>query len=88
VLQETKTKGIYCKGLSLSIDDVQLIAYLIESILHAKTDVSARLADMLDSTSLFPFRLKRTTAQSLLIASPRLDYVRQHMNDDLVMLKK
>jgi hypothetical protein len=88
VLQETKTKGIYCKGLSLSIDDARLIAYLIESILHAKTDTSARLADMLDSTSLFPFRLKRTTAQSLLIASPRLDYVRQHMNDDLVMLKK
>lgn len=88
VLQETKAKGIYCQGLSLSIDDVKLIAYLIESVLHAKTDASVRLADMLDSTSLFPFRLKRTTAQSLLIASPRLDCIRQHMDDDLVILKK
>ena len=88
VLQETKTKGIYSQGLSLSIDDVKLIAYLIESVLHAKTDVSARLSDMLDSTSLFPFRLKRTTSQSLLIASPRLDCIRQHMDDDLVMLRK
>jgi hypothetical protein len=88
VLQETETKGVYRRGLSLSIDDPKLIAWMIEAALHANANGSTRLADMLVSTSLFPFRLKRTTSESLLIASPRLECVRHNMDDDLVMLKR
>lgn len=87
VLQETEIKGRYRQGLTLSIEDPQLIAYLIEAVLHAKSNASTRLTDMLESTSLFPFRLGRITAESLLITSPRLECLRHNMSDELVMLK-
>jgi hypothetical protein len=88
VLQETETKGIYRRGLTLSIDDPKLIAWVIEAALHANSNGSTRLTDLLESTSLFPFRLKRTAAESLLIASPRLECIRHNMDDELVMLKR
>jgi len=88
MLQETETKGIYRRGLSLSIDDPKLIAWVIEAALHANYNGSTRLTDLLESTSLFPFRLKRKASESLLIASPRLEYIRHNMDDELVMLKR
>lgn len=88
VLQETDTKGVYRRGVPVSIDDPQLIAWLIEASLHAKANGSTRLAELLDNTSLFPFRLKRTASESLLMASPRLDCIRHNMDDELMMLKK
>ncbi|MCX5855665.1 MAG: hypothetical protein NTZ24_14025 [Deltaproteobacteria bacterium] len=88
ILQETETKGIYRRGLTLSIDDPKLIALMIEAALHANSNGSTRLTDLLESTNLFPFRLKRTAAESLLIASPRLECVRHNMDDELVMLKR
>jgi hypothetical protein len=88
VLQETETKGIYRRGLSLSIEDPKLIALMIEAALHANSNGATRLTDLLESTSLFPFHLKRTAAESLLIASPRLECIRHNMDDELVMLKK
>jgi len=88
ILQETETKGIYRRGLTLSIDDPKLIALMIEAVLHANSNGSTRLTDLLESTSLFPFHLKRTAAESLLMASPRLECIRHNMDDELVMLKK
>jgi len=88
VLQETGAKGIYSAGATLSVDDSRLIAWLAEASLHARANGSAPLKDLIDSPSLFPFRIKPVHAESLLAASSRLDLLRHGLDDDLVMLRK
>jgi hypothetical protein len=88
VLQETGKKGIYTAGTTLSIDDPGLIAWLAEASLHARANGSASLKDLLDSPSLFPFRLKPTHAESLAAASSGLDILRHGLADELVVLRK
>lgn len=88
VLSETGTKGVYSQGVPLAIDDHPLIAWLVEASLHARANGSAPLKNLVESPSLFPFRLKRIAAEGLLAASPRLDLLRHGLDDDLVMLRK
>jgi hypothetical protein len=72
----------------LAIDDHPLVSWLVDASLHARSNGSAPLKDLIESPSLFPFRLKRIAAESLLAASPRLDFLRHSLDDDLVMLRK
>jgi hypothetical protein len=88
VLNETGAKGIYNAGTSLAIDDPQLVAWLAEASLHARANSSAPLKDLINSPSFFPLRLKQTTAESLVAASPRLDLIRHGLDDDLVLLRQ
>lgn len=88
VLQKTDTKGIYTAGTTQPIDDTLLITWLIESAIHAKASGSTPLKDILDSPSLFPFRLKPTHAGTLVGASSELDILRHGLDDDLIMLRK
>ena len=88
VLQETGTKGIYTAGTTLAVEDSRMIAWLAEASLHARANGSAPLKDLLDSPSLFPFRLKPTHAESLMAASSRLDILCHGLDDDLVILPK
>ncbi len=85
VLQETATKGIYTTGTCLAIDDARLIAWLVEASLHARSNGSASLKNVVDSPSLFPFRLKPIHAESLLAGSSNLDILRHGLDDDLVI---
>jgi len=88
VLQETGAKGIYSAGITLAVADFRLISWLAEASLHARANGSAPLRDLLDSPSLFPFRIKQIQAESVRAASPRLDILRHGLDDDLVMLRK
>lgn len=88
VLQESGEKGIYSAGPSLAVEDSRLIAWLVEASLQARANGSASLKDLLDSPSLFPFRLKALHAESLVATSSRLDILRHGLDDDLVMLRK
>jgi hypothetical protein len=89
VLKETGDKGVYCADPSfLSIDDSRLIAWLVEASLHLRSNGSATLKELLDSPSLFPFRLKTIHAESLLAVSSKIDILRHGLDDDLVMLRK
>ena len=88
VLQETGSKGIYTSGITISVKDPRLIAWLAEAALHARANGSATLRDLLDSPSFFPFRIKPIQAESVRAASPRLDILRHGLDDDLVMLRK
>ena len=87
VLQEASTKGIYSAGITLAVDDSRLIAWLVEASLHARANSSAPLKDLIDSPSLFPFRIKPVHADTLVSASSRLDLLRHGLDDDLVMLR-
>ena len=88
VLQESGEKGIYSAGPSLAVEDSRLIAWLVEASLHVRANGSAPLKDLLDSPSLFPFRLKPMHAESLLAASSKIDILWHGLDDDLVMLRK
>lgn len=88
VLQETGAKGIYSAGTTLAVEDSRLIAWMIEASLHARASGSAPLKDLIDSPSLFPFRIKPVHAESLMAVSSRLDLLRHGLDNDLVLLRK
>jgi len=48
VLGETGAKGIYQAGPALAVENIQLIAWLIEAALHARSNGSAPLKDLID----------------------------------------
>jgi Holliday junction resolvase-like predicted endonuclease len=87
VLKETSGKGIYTAGLSLAITQVKVIAWLAEAFLHAQPNGSAALRTVLDSTSLFPFRLSHISPVHLVSVSGRLDVLRHGLDQDLIMLR-
>ena len=68
VLKETSGKGIHTAGPSLAIAQVEVIAWLAEAFLHAHRGGSVALRTVLDSTSLFPFRLSPISADHLVAA--------------------
>jgi hypothetical protein len=88
VLQETGTRGIYAAGTTLPVDDCQLIAWMTEAALYARANGLAPLKELLESPSLFPFRIKPMHAESLVAASCRLDMLRHGLDDDLVVLRQ
>ncbi len=87
VLDETSDKGIYSQGVTLSIKNPKLISWLVEASLCARSNGSAAIKDLLDSTSLFPFRLTHISAEHLVSLSPRLELLRHGLDDNLVMLR-
>jgi hypothetical protein len=82
-----RSDGPYVPGLSLTIDQVELIAWLAEAFLHAHPNSSIDLRTVLDSTSLFPFRLSPISAAHLVAVSGRLDVLRHGLDQDLIMLR-
>ena len=88
VLNETDDKGVYTQGNSYSIQDPRLIAWLVEASLHARANGSAAIKDLLDSPSIFPFRLEHVSAEHLVSLSSRLDLLRHGLDQDLVMLRQ
>ncbi len=87
VLSETVTKGIYHPGMLLDIDDPKLLGWLIEAMLRARDNGSVPLKELIESPSLFPFRLKSIHADRLLSTSSKLDILRHGLDDDLVTLR-
>ena len=88
VMGETAEKGIYCHLDTKTIDDPRVISWLIEASRHARTNATAEIKDLLDGTSLFPFRFSDVSVESLVSTSPRLDFQRHGLKDNIVMLRK
>ncbi|RMD96334.1 MAG: hypothetical protein D6816_19090 [Bacteroidetes bacterium] len=86
VLKETSNKGIYISGLSRTIAQEELVAWLAEAFLHAQQSNSVALREILDATCLFPFRLRLISADHLVTVSGRLDTLRHGLDQDLIML--
>jgi hypothetical protein len=88
VLAETSEKGVYQQGLSQTISDLGLIAWLVEASLHAGPNASAPLRALLDTSTLFPFRLAQVSAPQLAASSTRIEVIRHGFEDDIVVLKQ
>jgi hypothetical protein len=87
VLKETSEKGAYTQGISRAVDHPQLVAWLVEAFLHGHPNDSVALGTVLDSTSLFPFRLAHLPADRLAAVSARLEVLRHALDQDLIMLR-
>lgn len=87
VVIETGDKGVYGEGNQYSVEDPRLVAWMVEASLRARPKGSAAIKDLLDSTSLFPFRLSYISAENLASHSPRLNILRHGLDEDLVMLR-
>jgi len=88
VLKKTDAKGIYSAASPVTVDSPPLIAWLVEASIHSRANGSAPLKDLLDSPSLFPFRLAHISAEHLASLSPRMELLRHGLDDDLVMLRE
>ena len=87
VLKETSKKGIYAAGPSLPITHVELVAWLVQAVLHAHPNGAMPLRTVLNATSLFPFRLSPVSAAHLIAVSRRLDVLRHGLDQDLILLR-
>jgi len=87
VLHETSKKGAYKPGKQYPIKNARIIAWLVEASLHARVNGSAAIKDLLNSPSIFPFRLAHISAGQVFSLSPRLEILRHGLDDDLVMLR-
>jgi len=87
VLQDTDIPGTYRAGITLTIEEPHVIAWLIEASLCALGSRLASLKDLLEGSGLFPFHIKPILAEDLVRASPRLDIIRQGLDEDLVALR-
>ena len=87
VLKRTAKRGIYASGLSLAMDDIEVIAWLVEALLHARQNDSIDLKAILNSPSLFPFRISPVSADQLAKAFGRLDAFSVGLDQDLIALK-
>ncbi len=87
VLKESGKKGVYVARTPKSIDDPPLIAWLIETCMHARSNGSAPLKELLESPSMFPFQLKPIHAESLRDISSNLEILRHGLDEELVMLR-
>lgn len=87
VLKETSEKGIYTHDMPRTISHAQIIAWLVESLLHAHPNGSLDLRAALDSPSLFPFRLSLISADQLAALSDRLNVLRHGLDQEVVTLR-
>ena len=88
MLLETERKGIYKAQKALLVDDIRLIAWLVEAALHARGSGAIPLKELIDSSALFPFQIVSARAESLVAISSTLDFLRHGLDEDLIMLKK
>jgi len=88
VLKETSVKGIYDQGVSQSIDDHSLIAWMIEAFLHSRSNAAASVKEVFASTSLFPFNLQRLPTDHLIALSDHLNVLRHGIDQDLIILSE
>jgi hypothetical protein len=72
----------------VTLHEPKLNAWLVEAYLWSRPNGSAALTDILDSPSLFPFRLPHLSEQHLTGVSRHLEVMRHGMDQDLIMLER
>lgn len=76
----------YRRGKSIAMHDPVILGFLAEGILLASDKTSMPLSQLFASNLLFPFDTKPIAATQLATANPRLQVIRQSLNEELVAL--
>lgn len=88
VLKETGKKGVYEKGMTVSVNQLRAVSWLLEASLHARSISSAHVVDLAEHPSLFPFAMPHVSADRLAATSQRLELFRQGLDQDLLMFRQ
>jgi hypothetical protein len=86
VLKESGVHGVYTQGLTIAVEQPELVSWIVEASLRARRDGSAALSELVESASLFPFQLKSVSAANALRVSSRVEIVRHGLDEELVVL--
>jgi len=86
VLKDTNEKGIYRKGEQFSLDNPRLVAFMVEALLRSTPNGTATMKDLLNSPSLFPFRMPHFSAEKIASFSPRLEVFRHGLDEEFLMV--
>ena len=87
-LADTDAKGVYARGEQRQIEDAKVVAWLTEALLHGQPSGAVTLTRLLRHPSLFPYRLPHLAASRLAAHSPRLEALRQGLDEEVLMLRK
>ena len=87
-LTDTAAKGVYAQGKQRTIEDSKVVAWLAEALLHGQPSAAAGLTKLLRHPSLFPYSLPHLAASQLAAHSPRLEALRQGLDDEVLMLRR
>lgn len=87
VLSESGEKGIYCSGKTINIEDSHLGTWLIEASLHSQPANTGYLRDLMNSTSLFPFKFGSAISRDIQKYSSRMEILSQDRDDLVIHLK-
>lgn len=87
VLEDTAEKGVYRQRSKKTLKDVQLIAWLIESVLISSGNNSASLSAITNSPSLFPFNIMLSTSRKLDQCN-KLEIFRNGPDEEMITLRK
>lgn len=83
VLQETREKGVYQASPARPVQDKQFAAWLVEAALLAQGTDTSVLQTLLQTPTLFPFRIPRLYAADL-EGQGRVEIFRQGLDEDMV----
>jgi hypothetical protein len=86
VLLETQEKGVYQASPARPVQDKPLAAWLIEAVLLAQSTDTSVLQTLLQTPTLFPFRIPRLYAADL-EGQGRVEIFRQGLDEDMVTLR-
>lgn len=87
VLEKEAKAQVYKPGISRHIDNPELIAWLVEALLHANPDGRSLLNDLLQSPALFPFTLA-WVPPNVIEELAHVQVAHQGLDGDLLILKK
>lgn len=88
VLRQTSVVGVYEQLPPIAIAERELAAWLIETVVLSRSNGPMPLKNLIESTSLFPFRFtSQVSSEDIILATSRLDILRHNMNEELVVLK-
>ena len=86
-LADTDGKGVYAQGKRRTVDDVKVAAWLVEAVLRSQPSGGPGTASPLRHPSLFPYCLPHLAASQLAAHSPRLEALRQGLDEEVLMLR-
>lgn len=76
----------YRRGKTIAVHDPEILGFLAEGILLASDKTSMPLSQLFASNLLFPFATKPISATQLAAANPRLQVIRQSLNEEIIAL--
>ncbi len=87
VLCETAERGVYSAAPSRPVPQLEVVAWVVEGLLHAQPNGAVEITGALTAPSLFPFQLPLVTAERLAAISNRLEVLPHGLDQAMILLR-